>query len=173
MHGDVDVAQARQVAATLRPVVPERGLARRMSSPGLSAPGSPEFGGFPPEFAAFLFAQICEEKNGMPLSVVSALARFGVDPWREAARLAGLPSTAAVDALAAIIPRISVGQDPGTDIRKTAARLVQLLPKPGAVLTPAQAEPAARPAKYLGMTVRQACLIAVLGAIIAYGIAML
>lgn len=144
-----------------------------MSTPGLSAPGSPEFGGFPPEFAAFLFAQIGEEQNGMPLSVVSALARFGVDPWREAARLAGLPSKAAVDALAAMIPRISAGQDPGTDTRKIAARLVQLLPKPGAAPTPAQAGLGVRPKKkYFGLVLWQVCLLAVLVAVVAYAIAM-
>ena len=143
-----------------------------MSSPGLSAPSSPEFGGFPPEFAAFLFAQICEEKSGMPLSVVSALARFGVDPWREAARLAGLPSKAAVDALATMITRIVEGQEPGADTRKIAARLVQLLPKPGSVPTPAQIELGAPSKKYFGLALWQACLIGILVAVVVYSIAM-
>lgn len=143
-----------------------------MSSPGLSSPGSPEFGGFPPEFSAFLFAQICEEKSGMPLSVVSALARFGVDPWREAARLAGLPSKAAVEALAAMIARISEGQDLGTDTRKIAQGLIQLLPKPGAVSTPGRGDVGANPKRYFGLALWQVCLLAALGAIVAYSIAM-
>ena len=42
------------------------------------------------EFDAFLFAPIGEEKNGMLLSVVSALARLNIDPWQEAANLATL-----------------------------------------------------------------------------------
>ena len=35
----------------------------------------------------FLFAAVGDEPNGMPLSVISALTRLGVDPWDEAARL--------------------------------------------------------------------------------------
>ena len=33
----------------------------------------------------FLFASVGDEQNGMPLSVISALTRLGVDPWEEAA----------------------------------------------------------------------------------------
>jgi hypothetical protein len=43
------------------------------------------------EFNDFLFAPIGEEGNEMLLSVLSALARLGVDPWQEAARLSQLP----------------------------------------------------------------------------------
>jgi hypothetical protein len=32
-----------------------------------------------------------DEQNGMPLSVVSAFTRLGLDPWEEGARLATLP----------------------------------------------------------------------------------
>jgi hypothetical protein len=39
----------------------------------------------------FLFADIGIERSGMPLSVISALARQGFDPWQEAGRLARLP----------------------------------------------------------------------------------
>ena len=46
-------------------------------------------------FDDFLFAPIGEERNGMLLSVVSALARLNVDPWQEAANLAQLPRTSA------------------------------------------------------------------------------
>jgi hypothetical protein len=143
-----------------------------MSSPGLSSPSSPEFGGFPPEFSAFLFAQICEERSGMPLSVVSALARFGVDPWREAARLAALPRKAAVDALVAMITRISEVQGPVMDTRKIAARLADLLPKPGSVSTPAQVELRASPKKYFGLALWQLWLIVILGAVVICSIAM-
>lgn len=40
------------------------------------------------EFDAFLFAAIGEDRNGMPLSVVSFLARMDLDPWYEASSLA-------------------------------------------------------------------------------------
>jgi hypothetical protein len=173
IHAALDAARTEWIASRPPVIGLAAGPARRMSSPGLSPPRSPEFGGFPPEFAAFLFAQICEEKSGMPLSVVSALARFGVDPWREAARLAALPSKAAVDALAAMIARIADSQDPGTDTRKIAIRLIQLLPRPGSVPVPARAQLGARPTKYFGLALWQVCLIASLGAVIAYSIMML
>jgi hypothetical protein len=40
-----------------------------------------------PELDPFLFAAVGEEVNGIPLSVVSALARLGLDPREE-----GVPS---------------------------------------------------------------------------------
>ena len=36
------------------------------------------------EFQAFLYAPIGEEENGTTLSVLSALARLGLDPWKQA-----------------------------------------------------------------------------------------
>ena len=44
------------------------------------------------EFDSFLFAPVGEEKNGMLLSVLSALARLDVDPWQEAATLTKMPA---------------------------------------------------------------------------------
>ena len=43
-----------------------------------------------PEFENFLFAPIGADRNGMLLSVLSALARLDIDPWQEAAQLAGV-----------------------------------------------------------------------------------
>jgi len=40
------------------------------------------------EFGIFLFAPIGKDRDGMLLSVVSALARLDVDPWQEADELA-------------------------------------------------------------------------------------
>jgi hypothetical protein len=81
------------------------------------------------EFDAFLFAAIGEDRNGMPLSVVSALARMDLDPWHEAASLAGVPvetATGKLIALLAALPDPSLKRlDPGT----TAARLIALLPQ--------------------------------------------
>ena len=51
----------------------------------------------------FLFADVGVEANGMRLSVLSTLARRGMDPWQEAERLAKLSQTEAVDGLAQII----------------------------------------------------------------------
>lgn len=56
-----------------------------------------------PEFEDFLFAPIGADRNGMLLSVLSALARLDIDPWEEAARLAALPGEAATRRLSSLI----------------------------------------------------------------------
>ena len=82
------------------------------------------------EFDDFLFAPIGEDRNGMLLSALSALARLDLDPWQEAAKLAGWPRETAIQRLASLIAglpdRPSIHQDPGT----IAARLIALLPRP-------------------------------------------
>lgn len=50
-------------------------------------------------FNLFLFETLRVEDNGMDLTVLSALARAGYDPWAEAKRLATLPRPMAIDAL--------------------------------------------------------------------------
>lgn len=52
----------------------------------------------------FLSAPVWDEKSGTPLSILSAMARLGMDPWGEAARLAEMPRAGAAAALAAILP---------------------------------------------------------------------
>jgi hypothetical protein len=81
-----------------------------------------------PRFDEFLFAPLGVEENGMTLSVVSALARVGVDPWREAARLAGLPRPEAALALARLFGRLPGGADQPFGAVGHAARLIDLLP---------------------------------------------
>jgi hypothetical protein len=80
------------------------------------------------EFNAFLFAPVGDDKNGMVLTVVSALARLGLDPWNEAGRLAGLPRIAATQALARMIAKLPVGDWQSSDLSEIAARLTGLLP---------------------------------------------
>ncbi len=80
------------------------------------------------EFNDFLFDIVGAEKNGMQLTVLSALARLGMDPWREAARLAKLPKDAASRALAKIIATLPEGDWKVADARAIAARLVDRLP---------------------------------------------
>ena len=90
---------------------------------------SPLFQGH--EFDSFLFAPIGEEKNGMLLSVLSALARKDIDPWREAARLSRLPRAAASDSLCAMIAALPAEVAHPADPRSIAERLVALLPVGG------------------------------------------
>ena len=88
----------------------------------------------------FLFAPICEEANGMRLSVLSALARMDVDPWEEATRLAAMPKAIAERTLVSTLDQVL-----GKSCRRSeviAARLVQLLPQPGEGATVAQTETA-------------------------------
>ncbi|MDB5394267.1 MAG: hypothetical protein JWM91_1773 [Rhodospirillales bacterium] len=72
-------------------------------------------------YDAFLFESLGIEENGMNLSVLSALARAGVDPWAEAKKLAALPRQAAIAAISAIL---NLGGD-----GETARRLAELLPR--------------------------------------------
>jgi hypothetical protein len=81
-----------------------------------------------PEFDNFLFAPLGEERNGMRLSVLSALARLEVDPWQEAAKLAGLPGATATERLASLIALLPNEPSMHREADTIAARLVALLP---------------------------------------------
>jgi hypothetical protein len=52
------------------------------------------------EFDEFLFTPIGEDRNGLPLSVVSLFGRMNLDPWQEAGHLAALSADAAGKRLA-------------------------------------------------------------------------
>ena len=81
------------------------------------------------EFDAFLFAPVGEEKNGMPLGVLSALARLDIDPWREAADLTRMPGKAASQRLAFLIETLPDLPSTPAGNETTAARLIALLPR--------------------------------------------
>jgi len=81
----------------------------------------------PTNFDAFLQAEIGDDGNGMLLSVLSALARSGLDPWHEAAELAKLPREAAVQKLASVIAALPQTAPTKLDAGAIAARLVGLL----------------------------------------------
>jgi hypothetical protein len=79
------------------------------------------------QFDSFLFAAIGESKEGMCITVLSALARLNVDPWRKAAELSRLPGDVAGQKLASLIATLpdlrSANLEPGL-----IDRLVTLLP---------------------------------------------
>jgi hypothetical protein len=81
-------------------------------------------------YDAFLFESLGVEDSGMELSVLSALARAGLDPWAEAKRLAGLPRQAAVAAIAKLL---NLGED-----KETAKHLAELLPRSAASIASAK-----------------------------------
>jgi hypothetical protein len=92
------------------------------------------------EFDEFLFAPIGEDRNGMLLSVLSALARLDVDPWQEAAKLARLPGRTAVERLTALIAALPDGPSTHLDSGTIAARLIALLPRRSVTAIPWRAK---------------------------------
>jgi hypothetical protein len=81
------------------------------------------------EFDNFLFASIGDDRNDMPLSVLSALARLDIDPWLEAAELARLPRETATQRLASSIAALPDGPSAYLEHGTIAARLIALLPR--------------------------------------------
>jgi len=83
----------------------------------------------------FLFAPVCEDANGMRLSVISALARTNVDPWEEATRLAAMPKAIAEKTLLSILDLVSGRSWKSPEAVAIVARLVRLLPQSGEAAT--------------------------------------
>jgi len=91
----------------------------------MNATSSTSFGS---EFGNFLFAPIGQDKNGMPLSVLSALARQDIDPWEEAAKLTQLPKEEAVSELVSLLGALPRATLASADRVTAATRLLALLP---------------------------------------------
>ena len=83
-----------------------------------------------PDLDGFLFSQVGEE-GGIPLSMISALTRLGLDPWQEAGRLSSLSKGEAVEQLARLIVELPDLPRPLSEARRIAAELVERLPKFG------------------------------------------
>jgi hypothetical protein len=88
----------------------------------------PDFTQTHSDLNTFLHAKIGEDKSGLVVTVASAIARSGEDPWKEAERLARLAPAAAADVLMPMIARSAKSVDAG-DARAAADRLIGLLPK--------------------------------------------
>jgi hypothetical protein len=125
-----------------------------------------------PEFDPFLFASVGEEVDGVPLSVLSALTRLGLDPRDEAARLSHLTKEAAADQLARMIARLSDQRWTLAEARWIAGRLIERLPtsttahKPDPFETGAVPTPASKASEFL---VYLALLIALVVGLIGTG----
>ena len=78
----------------------------------------------------FLFSPIANDPNGMHLTVLSALARSGVDPWDEAARLAALTTEGATQNIVQMLAQVPNGPSPGDETASMAAKLVAQLHAP-------------------------------------------
>jgi hypothetical protein len=95
------------------------------------------------QYDDFLYAPVCDEPNGMRLSVISALARMNVDPWDEAKRLAAMPKAMGERALVSILSLVSGSSCKSPEAEAIAARLIRLLPLPGEGTTTAAKRTAA------------------------------
>jgi hypothetical protein len=84
------------------------------------------------EFHAFLYAPISEDREGMTLSVLSALARQELDPWIEAARLSHLPQKTAIEQIMGLLEVLPGRILASLDREEVASRLSALLPRQAA-----------------------------------------
>jgi len=83
----------------------------------------------PPEFDRFLYASVGEDRNGYVVTVVSTLARLGLDPWKETAELIGLGREAARARLGILLARSRDVPALASDYGRVARDLSQLLPE--------------------------------------------
>ena len=101
------------------------------------------------QFDRFLFASVGEDRNGTAVSVLSALARFNVDPWQETVSLALMPRAMATERLTALIAAATTDFAAAPSAAATATRLVALLPQAPSLKTAPPARlvkaPAVRP----------------------------
>jgi hypothetical protein len=115
-------------------------MARRALSAHQSTAGATKLRGsfcsLRPDLDKFLFAEVGDETDGMPLSVISALTRLGLDPWEEADRLSSLGNREAVEQLARLIAELPRNSRPLRQARGIASGLVPLLPKHNSSATP-------------------------------------
>jgi hypothetical protein len=75
----------------------------------------------------FLFTPVASDANGMHLTMLSALARSGVDPWDEAASFATLSQENATQKVVLVLAGVPNGPSPGDQTTSMAARLVAQL----------------------------------------------
>jgi len=80
------------------------------------------------QYDAFLYASIGVERNGNVLSLLSAMARMGIDPWQEAAQLSALSGSAAASRLSALLDAMPGAQRAEIRSATIVQKLIELLP---------------------------------------------
>lgn len=98
-----------------------------------------------PDLDDFLFATVGEERDGMPLSVISALTALGLDPWVEATRLSSLETHEAVEQLVPMIARLPGERWASSEVGKIALGLIERLPLTSAARAATDIAPQAHP----------------------------
>lgn len=84
-------------------------------------------GGTP--FDPFLYAAVGEDRNGNTVTVLSTLARLGLEPWDAAAELAALTRAEARSRLDGLLARFRDVPALGQDHAAITQRLIDLLPR--------------------------------------------
>lgn len=118
-----------------------------------------------PDLDDFLFATVGEERDGMPLSVMSALTGLGLDPWIEATRLSSLERREAVEQLIPTIARLPGDRWAPAQIRQIALGLIELLPSTNRARAAGDAAPQAGAKIAPSMTFWLVCLLLAAAAI--------
>lgn len=93
----------------------------------------------PPEFERFLYASVGEDRTGSAVTVLSTLARLGLDPWTETADLVALGRDAARARLGLLLSRFRDVPALGHDHGSVARELSLLLPDGPPRYSPTQA----------------------------------
>lgn len=83
----------------------------------------------PPEFERFLYARVGEDRNGYDVTVLSALARLDLDPWRETTNLVALEQDLRHERLEKLLSVFREVPALGSDAGKVARELCLLLPE--------------------------------------------
>ncbi len=83
----------------------------------------------PPEFERFLYASVGKDRRGYTVTVLSTLARLGLDPWKETAELVTLGRAAAQTRLGKQLARFWDVPTLASDHLRVAQDLSQLLPE--------------------------------------------
>jgi len=96
--------------------------AMKMAEPNVLKP-------HPLEFERFLYASVGEDRNGYVVTVLSTLARLGLDPWKETAELVALGRDAARARLGTLLTRFPDVPTLESDHGRVAGDLSQLLPE--------------------------------------------
>lgn len=84
-------------------------------------------GGTP--FDPFLYAAVGEDRNGNTVTVLSTLARLGLEPWEAASDLASLTRDEARSRLGGLLARFRDVPALGQDHAAITQRLIDLLPR--------------------------------------------
>jgi hypothetical protein len=80
------------------------------------------------DFSRFLYAYVGADANGSVVTVLSTLARLGLDPWQEASELGALSNVAASARLSSILSRFQDVPALNLNHESVAQEISMLLP---------------------------------------------